>query len=95
MDDRRRGFGRGTELGLQAGSPPLLLPKCRAAAPQATGRKWIAPDKNRAMGDSPELVGPRRIQSSSGRKMWSAVQAAQIGEADSMSPIGSGTRLSG
>ena len=36
MDDRRRGFGRGTELGLQAGSPPScaesLIVRCGAAA---------------------------------------------------------------
>jgi hypothetical protein len=45
----------------------------------------------------PGLAGEelKALQSSSGRKMWLAVQAWQISRLDSIPPSGSGTRLSG
>jgi hypothetical protein len=44
MDDRRRGFGHGTELGLQAGSPFAFAE--------------IGPPRNRRA-DAPRLISPR------------------------------------
>ena len=81
MDDRRRDASRGTELGLQAGSPQL----------------WTRSARRRGRRGVPSSVGspPPLGQSSSGLNMWPAEHSAQIGALDVMSPSGSGSRLSG
>jgi hypothetical protein len=57
MDDRRRGFGRGTELGLQAGSPPLLPPKHASLCPPPENlpKADCPPLENLPQADSPKL----------------------------------------
>ena len=97
---------RGTELGLQAGSPPILhvesRGRCRRSAARALRRsatpvadstaEMPATDRPRPIAST---EAPEALQSSSGRKMWSATQAAQMSALDSRSPSGSGRRRSG
>ena len=77
MDGHPRGRkADGTELGLQTAS------LTHTSAPMAS--RAIRPQ--RLGGRAQRQVEGRRDQSSSGRKMWGAVQALQIGVADSRSP---------
>jgi hypothetical protein len=74
MDDRHRGFGHGTELGLQAGSPLILF----VEEPAST--RSLRPPADR-------LRGPQRIGKADSRKLIGEADQSPGARRESAKPI--------